>query len=123
MSRFLYTNIGIIITSLFLLLYLLINKAPTDKHALVMFICLITIAVSHFLTLPIYFLNKRKKKAKELVELKKIYRKAFKRSAFITVLIIGLVVLRINNLLSLITGISFITTYLLTPYLFSKLFK
>lgn len=123
MPRFMYSTLLLTFVSFSALLYLMLNKNPQEPKALMFFLIALTGLLSSIFSIVLFYLAKRTKHTKELVDLKHLYRRTLKKSIFVTLYIIGLMILRITDVFSILTTALFTVTYFLSPYLLSKVFK
>lgn len=123
MPRFMYSILFLILCSLSALIYLTTTKAPHDQNALPAFLIVLFIFMSGVSSVVSFYIAKLRTRNKETAELKQLYRTAFKKSAFLSAYLIGLMILRINDLFSILTALLFTVTYFLAPYLLSRFFR
>jgi predicted MFS family arabinose efflux permease len=123
MPRFVYSILLLILISLSVLIYLITTKVPNEQHAVPAFLFTLFIFMSGVSSLVSFYIAKLRTKRKETTELKQLYRTAFKKSAFLSAYLIGLMILRINDLFSVLTALLFTITCFLGPYLLSRFFR
>lgn len=123
MPRFMYSVLFLLLISFSTLIYLTTTKAPHDQNAVPIFLIALFTLMSGVSSIVSFYIAKLRTRSKETAELKQLYRAVFKKSAFLSAYLIGLMVLRINDLFSILTALLFTITYFLAPYLLSRFFR
>jgi hypothetical protein len=120
MPRFLYSVVlaGIVFTAC--VIYGLLYKSPENQINVLIFICFLFLSFTSWLSLGIYIFSSRNIVLEK--EQKKEYQRALKKALFISLYVLGIVVLRFLQLLSPITGILYSVMYFFGNYLRRKFF-
>lgn len=122
MPKFLYTILFATFVLLGTLFFLMFNKNPHQPYMLPLFLATILLSLTFILSMLFFFISKRKA-GKDAREIRAIYRTSFKKSLFVSVYVLGVMILRINNVASVLTLSLYSLAYLISPYLLSKLFR
>ncbi len=123
MPRFMYSILFLVLVSLTILIYQTTTKSPYDQNAVPAFLVTLFVLMSGVSSIVSFYIAKLRTRSKEILELKQLYRTVLKKSAFFSAYLIGLMILRINDLFSILTTLLFTATYFLAPYLFSRFFR
>jgi len=112
MPKFLYTIILLKILALAGIVGILVGKAPSTNFIIIIFLCLFFIWTMIATSLILFFTNKKRISCYYNPNL--IYKRGLKLSFTVSILLAGLLALKIYNLLNLFTGTLFLLLLLYT---------
>ena len=106
MPKFLYTIISLEILSLAGVGWVVITKAPNTDIIIVTVLSLLFIWIGTTTSLILFFANK--KRASHYYNPNLIYKKGLKESLIVSLIIVGLLILKVYDILNLFTGTLFL---------------